>query len=651
MSHEPEGVISVSDGEVTVEKTFAADEFPVPAIKFVIASTRDEPTRVRVIDRIPESFTMESVGFHPEYDSENWTAYKDHRVEYERTLDPGEEVVTVYGIRLTDGHQREDFLEEPTLERIPVDGGIHPEDIDDILGEDRSQLVRDVLAGNRDPVGDDGADDETEASAGVDDVPSDEDLAAAFENVDDEIEGDDTVVESAVDGTEDEVDTVDADTDEADESEGEETADEAAVALGAADEDDAVILDDDVDEDGDGDAGDQLDASVDDAEILGDDGEEEGTEELVAESTEDVEVESEHEPSGPRTLADDTSAAVTEYLDDPEELTSDDEADTVDTEGGLVAAIAAEIREGAVDDDDLAVVREAVETETRRSTDVRIQRLQSQMEDLAAYSDALASFIDEEGTGQQLVAEFREEMQDFRADIDALDSMVDEAVESADDTASRLDAAEETLAAVDERSERAQSKVERVDGRLDAHDGRLEDLSTGLEDHDNRLHDHHERLEDHDSRLDTASRNIDAGAARLDTVEETLEERAEELGSIHGNLDELAGRLDETVERIDGVESETEATSQTVSNLNEEIGEIREDIASLDGDIVETRDSLESRLEDVQSSIEDAAAEDEIMTLRKDIEDLNESVAELDTFRERLAGAFGTGMGGEPEDE
>lgn len=181
MSRESEGVTSVSDGEVTVDKTFAADEFPVPAIKFVIRSTRDEATRIRVIDRIPKSFPMESVGFHPDFESDNWTAYKDHRVEYERTLDPGEELVTVYGIRITDGHDQTDFLEEPTLERIPVDGGIDPDDIDDILGEDRSQIVRDVLAGNRDPPRDesdaDDADPEDEGEV-VLDAPADPDSEA-----------------------------------------------------------------------------------------------------------------------------------------------------------------------------------------------------------------------------------------------------------------------------------------------------------------------------------------------------------------------------------------------------------------------------------------------------------------------------------------
>jgi hypothetical protein len=81
---------SVTEGEVTVRKTFEAEEFPVPAVKFVVESTASEPVHLRLVDPIPDSLPMENVGFHPDFEKDNWTAYKTHRVEYNRTLDPGE---------------------------------------------------------------------------------------------------------------------------------------------------------------------------------------------------------------------------------------------------------------------------------------------------------------------------------------------------------------------------------------------------------------------------------------------------------------------------------------------------------------------------------------------------------------------------------
>ena len=68
MSHEPgvDRTVSVSDdGDVRVETSFARDEFPVPAIKFRLVSGSDDPVHVRLVDRTPEDFPMEGVGFHP----------------------------------------------------------------------------------------------------------------------------------------------------------------------------------------------------------------------------------------------------------------------------------------------------------------------------------------------------------------------------------------------------------------------------------------------------------------------------------------------------------------------------------------------------------------------------------------------------------
>jgi len=83
---------------------------------YELSSSREESVRVRIVDRIPESFPMDCIGFHPEYESDNWTAYKDHRVEFERVLDPGEAVETVFGIR-DDDPDLDGFLGAPVIEQ------------------------------------------------------------------------------------------------------------------------------------------------------------------------------------------------------------------------------------------------------------------------------------------------------------------------------------------------------------------------------------------------------------------------------------------------------------------------------------------------------------------------------------------------------
>ncbi|MFC7080489.1 hypothetical protein [Halorussus caseinilyticus] len=116
MSDSMTEVVTTNESGVVVEKSFEGDEFAVPAIKFVIRCERDERATLRLADDIPEEFPMDNVGFHPDYENDNWTAYKDHRVEFERELEPGEELVTVYGVRLADGDDPSTFLGTPSIE-------------------------------------------------------------------------------------------------------------------------------------------------------------------------------------------------------------------------------------------------------------------------------------------------------------------------------------------------------------------------------------------------------------------------------------------------------------------------------------------------------------------------------------------------------
>jgi hypothetical protein len=324
MAKDPDtdGPVSVTTGEVRVGKAFEADRFPVPAIAFEIESLADEPIRIRLVDDIPESFQMEGVGFHPDYEGDNWTAYRDNRVAYERTLEPDESVLTVYGIRIDDPEEAEEFLDEPSVELIEHGDAAAT---GDVLGRETTQVVRDALSGDE--------------SGGLSEIGSGEllddgdDAPEPREPVEDPI---------TVTGDRDEsVTTVDVD------EEGEED-EEDAVASAAA----AAALD-------------------------------------------------------PRAGADaDADAAPA----------SDDEATAAES---VAAALAAEIRAGAVDDDDLSVLREAFEAEAAgddavpTSVDVRIGRLQSKIEDVLAYRDALADFLDENGTAEQVLGEVSEDVADL----------------------------------------------------------------------------------------------------------------------------------------------------------------------------------------------------------------------------------------------
>ena len=637
MSHESDAdrTTSVSDDEVTVEKSFAEDEFPVPAIKFRLSSASDDPTHVRLVDQIPEDFPMEGVGFHPDYESDNWTAYKDHRVEYERTLDPGEETTTVYGIRLEQASDVDGFLGEPILERPPApeegESEESPRDVEDILGTDRSQLVRDALQGNGRLAVDADVESEPEDPLADDEprVTESEPPVAESEPVEGEHSVGDAIPEDEPASVTDEPAAV------ADEPSA--TDEEPAVAPGA----DPEVA---------GEAGTPEEPATDDAPSpreLGADlasASRRREDDRIAAVTpneredqaDDVDAETEREAAGAgeteseavqgqavEAPADETEPesadeeAVEEHVDAPGAATEQGaDAESTppgravdDAAGGLAATLASEIRAGEVSESDLETLRGELDAGLPRSADVRIRRVQAQMEDLNAYADAIAEFIDEEGTGAELVerldaelTEINEELGDLRASVDAAD---------------------------DERAELRES-VEAVDSDVDAVDERLAEVA-------GQLVDVAEDAEDAAAGVDELHDRADGIEERLDRTTDRVDEVDSAVRDVSADVDDVAADVDDVAGEVENVASDIDETGAHVSRLDEEMGDVREDIAAIDGDVVETRESLEAELDDLRAEVSALSAElDRIGEIEREIE-------ELQQFRDRLNSAFGPG--------
>jgi len=102
-------------------------------------------------------------------------------------------------------------------------------------------------------------------------------------------------------------------------------------------------------------------------------------------------------------------------------------------EESVVAALAAEIRNGEVDDDDLEELREALGVTDGASTDARIEHLQSQVADLEAYTEALEAFLDEEGDAQAVLEGVREDYAATTERLDEVDEQLSELSASVDD--------------------------------------------------------------------------------------------------------------------------------------------------------------------------------------------------------------------------
>ena len=412
--------VVVERAGITVEKSFEPEDFPVPAIAFVIRSERDEPTEIRIADSVPDDVPAQDIGFHPKYGADFWTV-EDDRIVFEREFETGEEYTTVYGLRAKDTDDIDRFLTEPAIEGLD-----ETETVGDIIGEDTSE---DDSAGESDDV------DETEADSGVS-LDLEDPIESSAE--DDTAAGDEETPEPRAEAS---------------------TADlEAAVA-----EAETTTTADEPDTDANG--ADGIDVTVGEVE----------------------------EPTGAEGNGAETAAV--------ESITPDD----------LAATLAAEIRAGEVDDEDLETLRDAlgadldeVEPSVPGSLEARMEKLQRDVTEVTAYTDALAAFLDEGGSAEELLA--------MRDDIEAMEDSVDSLEASLEAVEARVDSTETTAEAAAEDVAALESTVDGLSKNLSG----VEAEVTGLR-------------EDVDALEDDLGEDLDDRVVELERQLEGMEDDIEDL--------------------------------------------------------------------------------------------------------------------------
>jgi predicted nuclease with TOPRIM domain len=435
-----------TDG-ISVSKFFNAEDFPVPAVAFEVASEREGEVTLTIVDEIPDEFGIDQIGFHPEYGSEHWTATGDGVVRFEREIDAGEEFTTVYGVRMEDGQDETPFLSAPTVE---VDG----EDIDEVVPPESTDVVRELAGGERDTVP--GLEDDEEPTEEIEVEAGGAGGAGSLNAVNDDAE-----ILGADDG-----DRADAPADPG-EPDSETPPADAGISRDAADPD-AGVADD---------------------------------------PTLDPELSADDEDDAPGAAAD-LGEEDDDAADDPSDvgLAESEPAAPAFDASDVAGALATAIREDEVDDDDLETLREELGGGVPNSTQAEIEHVQSRVSELEAYTDALEAFIDENGPAQDMLADMEADIEslqndvaDVHNDVAAVEERVDDTAEDVAAVDGRVDDVEEQLGAVDD----LEDSLDRLRGDIDALDERLSDTEDdvldleGVEDDIDDLEDDLEDVEDH----------------------------------------------------------------------------------------------------------------------------------------------------------
>ncbi|MHB9286451.1 hypothetical protein ACKVMT_05365 [Halobacteriales archaeon Cl-PHB] len=295
---------------------------------------------------------------------------------------------------------------------------------------------------------------------------------------------------------------------------------------------------------------DDRDSPTDDPSIDGHDGD------LALEI--DEEETADGDDAGPSVAEDSLWADTDIVVPDP------NDREAVSTNGSLVDTLAKELEAGAPADESLAVLKTELGGDAAPgSLAARVDRLQTDMADLRAYTGALEDFLDENGSGQEILADHENHL------------------ESIDD---RLSAVESTVTTVEDDLETVESEIDEVTTAVDELAVELTDLEVLAED----LADVRALVHDVDDRADAIGATLDEEVSRLAADLDDLEERVPEY--------DVAERVEEVEADLD---DEVAALTADVDDLEEQMPEY---------DVAERVDEIESTLDDLRDFLDNMKA-------------------------------------------
>ena len=259
---------------------------------------------------------------------------------------------------------------------------------------------------------------------------------------------------------------------------------------------------------------------------------------------------------------------------------------SVEVDGSnLVTALAAEIRQNNVSAEDVKLLRQAFEIAGQEGGSVvaRIQRLQSDVSDLRAYTDALEEFLDGSGTAKQVI-------EGFEADIDELESQLAK-------VQSKMGENSREVASVSEEVSNLEAAVSTVQEDVEGFEDELTDVGADVED------------------VRTIVRDV------RDTV------------------DEVTAEVEDVREEVDGVTHDVDEVRQELDGMSAEVEDVREDVDGVSGDV----DEVQETIDDVQTEIEDLRAEVADVDVEERLDSLAREVQDLQEWQDQIKETFGGG--------
>ncbi|MFW6017885.1 MAG: hypothetical protein ACOCPX_03620 [Halapricum sp.] len=220
-------------------------------------------------------------------------------------------------------------------------------------------------------------------------------------------------------------------------------------------------------------------------------------------------------------------------------------------QSNVTTTLLAEIHHEAVDDDVVRALRQELALDGASggsgATDARIQHLQNEVSDLAAYTEALEEFLTENGTGDQLIEDFRDRLTSFEDELDRIQRLTMDNDEEIDQVRSQVDAVSERVSGIDETVESVAGTVDEVDGAVDTLDSQVGSI---------------------DEEVDSLGEDVDGMDDHLSTLEESVDSLRTDIEDIDSRVSDVG----DVGDRIDDIETEIADLKQWREQLSSVIG-------------------------------------------------------------------------------
>ncbi|MFC7019981.1 MULTISPECIES: hypothetical protein [Haloarcula] len=192
----------------------------------------------------------------------------------------------------------------------------------------------------------------------------------------------------------------------------------------------------------------------------------------------------------------------------------------------------------------------------RRSVEARLDYLSSRVDEFAAYTTALESFLDEQGTAQEFIDRIDEEVAELGTAVEAVSEEVDAVRETNQDLGDELR----------RRTDDLEARIEDAHGSLEDD---LDDVRTRLDDDVARLDG---SLDDQAEDLDSLRADYEALEARVSDIEAEIERNAETVDSVEASVSDVADDVDVLRAEVETLRGDVEGLSEFRASLADAFG-------------------------------------------------------------------------------